>query len=118
LGAPGRPVVCLIGDGGLQFSLPELATAVDAKIGAAIVVWNNSAYAEIKDFMASKNIPQIGVDLSSPDFVSVARAIGCAAAAPKSTSEFKQALAASRSRDVPTLIEIRADSSLAIELAS
>jgi acetolactate synthase-1/2/3 large subunit len=118
LGAPDRPVVCLIGDGGLQFSLPELATAVDAKIGAAIVVWNNSAYAEIKDFMASKNIPQIGVDLSSPDFVSVARAIGCEAAAPKSTSEFKQALVASRSQDVPTLIEIRADSSLAIELAS
>ncbi|WP_239515623.1 thiamine pyrophosphate-dependent enzyme, partial [Klebsiella pneumoniae] len=29
LGEPGRPVVSLMGDGGLQFTLPELASAVE-----------------------------------------------------------------------------------------
>ena len=31
LGQSHRPAVCLIGDGGLQFTLPELASAVEAK---------------------------------------------------------------------------------------
>ena len=34
LGEPGRPVVSLMGDGGLQFTLPELASAVTAEMGA------------------------------------------------------------------------------------
>ena len=32
LAAPDRPVVALIGDGGLQFTLPELASAVEAEV--------------------------------------------------------------------------------------
>ena len=50
LGAPHRPVVCLIGDGGLQFSLPELASAVEAQVPVAVVIWNNTGYGEIKAY--------------------------------------------------------------------
>jgi len=63
LAAPERPAVCLIGDGGLQFSLPELASAVEARISTAVIVWNNGSYGEIKVFMAERNIPQIGVEI-------------------------------------------------------
>ena len=118
LGARLRPVVCLIGDGGLQFSLPELATAVDAGIGAAVIVWNNSSYGEIKDFMAKEGIPQIGVDLFCPDFVGLARALGCVAIAPANVAELTEALRGSAQRDVPTIIEIKADSAFAGSLAN
>ena len=33
LARPERPVVALVGDGGLQFTLPELASAVEAGMG-------------------------------------------------------------------------------------
>jgi acetolactate synthase-1/2/3 large subunit len=117
LGAPSRPAVCLIGDGGLQFSLQELATAVEAGIAAAVVVWNNRSYGEIKAYMAERNIPQIGVDIFTPDLVALARAMGCEAAAPDSIDSLKRELAASPTRNVPTLIEIREGSPLAAALA-
>jgi acetolactate synthase-1/2/3 large subunit len=113
LGAPDRASVCLIGDGGLQFSLAELTSAVEAKIASAIIVWNNASYGEIKAMMAERAIPQIGVDILAPDFVALGKAMGCHAEAPSDIAGFKAALAASILRDVPTVIEIRDPSSIA-----
>ncbi|GLS22439.1 hypothetical protein GCM10007874_54570 [Labrys miyagiensis] len=118
LGAPHRPAVCLIGDGGLQFSVQELASAVEARIAAAVIIWNNTSYGEIKAFMADRAIPQIGVDIFTPDFIGLARSLGCEAALPASIAELEAALAASPKRDVPTVIEIRAGSPLALALAA
>jgi acetolactate synthase I/II/III large subunit len=113
LAAPERPVVCLIGDGGLQFSLPELASAVEARISTAVIVWNNASYGEIKVFMAERNIPQIGVDIFTPDLVMLAKSMGCAASRPESIAQLTRDLVASAAQSVPTLIEIKADSALA-----
>jgi acetolactate synthase-1/2/3 large subunit len=113
LGAPARPVVCLIGDGGIQFSLPELASAVEAEIPVAVVVWNNASYGEIKAYMAERQIPQIGVDIFSPDLVTVAQGLGCHAARPGTIDEFRAELARSVTRRIPTLIEIKDGSALA-----
>ena len=118
LGAPKRPVVCLIGDGGLQFTLQELASAVEAKIPAAIIVWNNGGYGEIKNFMIERQIPTIGVDIFTPEFVGLAKALGCAASRPDDLATLEAELRASATRDVPTLIEIRSDSALAKALSA
>lgn len=60
IGAPGEKVVCLIGDGGLQFSPGELRTAVDEKLPITFLVWNNAAYNEIADAMRAANTEVIG----------------------------------------------------------
>lgn len=60
LAAPGVRVVCLIGDGGLQFSPGELRTAVDEGLPITFVVWNNAAYREIADAMRAANTEVIG----------------------------------------------------------
>jgi len=113
LGAPDRPSVCLIGDGGLQFSVQELASAVEAGIATAVIIWNNTSYGEIKAFMAERDIPQIGVDIFTPDFVGLAKALGCKASRPASIAELETDLKASATRTIPTIIEIQAGSSLA-----
>jgi acetolactate synthase-1/2/3 large subunit len=113
LGAPDRPSVCLIGDGGLQFSVQELASAVEASIATAVVIWNNTSYGEIKAFMAERDIPQIGVDIFTPDFVGLAKALGCKASRPASIAELETELKASATRTIPTIIEIQASSQLA-----
>jgi acetolactate synthase-1/2/3 large subunit len=118
LGAPDRSAVCLIGDGGLQFSLPELASAVEAGIGCAVVVWNNHSYGEIKAYMKEKEIPQIGVDIFTPDLMGVAKAMGCEAARPSTIDGLMRELHVSSVRNVPTLIVIHAQSALADELSS
>ncbi|TXH97564.1 MAG: 5-guanidino-2-oxopentanoate decarboxylase [Pseudorhodobacter sp.] len=60
IGAPGAKVVCLIGDGGLQFSPGELRTAVDENLPITFLVWNNAAYNEIADAMRAANTEVIG----------------------------------------------------------
>ncbi|WDZ81934.1 5-guanidino-2-oxopentanoate decarboxylase (plasmid) [Ensifer adhaerens] len=118
LGAPDRPSVCIIGDGGLQFSVQELASAVEAGIATAVVIWNNASYGEIKAFMAERDIPQIGVDIFTPDFIGLAGALGCHASRPTSLPELEAELKASIDRKVPTVIEIRANSDFAKALAA
>ncbi|MFN7223334.1 MAG: 5-guanidino-2-oxopentanoate decarboxylase [Paracoccaceae bacterium] len=60
LAAPRVPVVCLIGDGGLQFSAAELRTAVDEDLPISFVVWNNAGYREIAEAMAAAGAKVIG----------------------------------------------------------
>ena len=60
LAAPGTPVICLIGDGGLQFSPGELRTAVDERLPVTFVVWNSASYQEIADAMEGSQIEVIG----------------------------------------------------------
>ena len=64
LASPGTRVVCLIGDGGLQFSPGELRTAVDERLPITFLVWNNSAFGEIADAMRAANTEVIGCDPS------------------------------------------------------
>ena len=109
LAAPERPVVALIGDGGLQFTLPELAAAVEAEAPVVVLLWNNQGYGEIKTYMAEKAIPQIGVDIFTPDFVTIAQGFGCAAERAGSLEHLEESLEAATARTVPTLIEIRED---------
>ncbi len=60
LAAPGTKVVCLIGDGGLQFSPGELRTAVDENLPITFLVWNNAAFGEIAAAMRDANTEIIG----------------------------------------------------------
>jgi acetolactate synthase-1/2/3 large subunit len=64
IAAPGVPVVCLIGDGGLQFSPGELRTAVDENLPITYVVWNNSGFREIAEAMREAKTPVLGCDPS------------------------------------------------------
>ncbi|MBA2925251.1 5-guanidino-2-oxopentanoate decarboxylase [Pseudomonas sp. P7] len=102
----GQPVVCLIGDGGLQFSLPELASAVEARTPIVVLLWNNQGYEEIKKYMVNRAIEPVGVDIYTPDFVGVAKALGCAAERIEGIEPLRNALLAASDRQGPTLIEI------------
>ena len=100
------PVAALIGDGGLQFTLPELATAVDAGLGLAIVIWANSGYEEISRSFESANVPQQTCQISSPDFAMIAAAYGCAHAAPSTADELTDSLRVAFEASTPTLIRV------------
>ena len=100
------PVVSLIGDGGLQFTLAELATAVELELGLPILVWNNNGYGEIKRYMVERDIPTIGVDIYTPDFVAIAKGFGCLAETVSSREEFVDALQRAQQASKPTLIDV------------
>lgn len=64
LADPGAQVVCLIGDGGLQFSPGELRTAVDEGLNITFLVWNNAGFGEIASAMREVGAPVLGCDPS------------------------------------------------------
>jgi acetolactate synthase I/II/III large subunit len=106
LGLPDTPVVSLIGDGGLQFTIGELATAVELELGVPILVWNNEGYGEIKRYMLERDIPTIGVDIYTPDFITIAKGFGCEAITVNTRDEFIDALQRADKAGKPTLINI------------
>ena len=103
---PERPVVALIGDGGIQFTIGELATAVELGLALPILLWNNRGYGEIKQYMLDRNIPTIGVDIYTPDFQTIARGFGCHAVKVESAAHLGEELRKAHAAKRPTVIEI------------
>lgn len=106
LAAPDRPVVCIIGDGGLQFTIQELASAREIEAPVIVLLWNNSGYGEIKNYMISKQIHPIGVDIWTPDFQLLAKGFGCEAVRLKDPADLPDLLRAAAGRKTATVIEI------------
>ncbi|QVM97758.1 5-guanidino-2-oxopentanoate decarboxylase [Pseudomonas sp. SORT22] len=104
--AERAPVVCLIGDGGLQFTLPELASAREAQVPLIVLLWNNQGYEEIKRYMVNRAIEPVGVDIYTPDFIGVAKALGCSAESVGDLAQLREALRQACDRKGPSLIEI------------
>ena len=109
IGAPHRPVIAVAGDGGLMFTVNELATAAEEKLALPVIVWNNDALQAIVDQMDARQIPRIGVEPKSPDFLGLAKSLGCHANRPASAEQLAQSVRDALKADRPTLIEVRQD---------
>jgi len=74
---PDARVVALLGDGGMQFSMTDLAVAVQESLKLTIIVSNNHSYGAIKAGLG-RNYPgvSLGTDLSGPDYEYIAKAYG------------------------------------------
>ncbi|MCX7624221.1 MAG: thiamine pyrophosphate-binding protein, partial [Thermomicrobium sp.] len=104
---PDRAVVALVGDGGFQFTMEELATAVQFRVGVPIVLFNDSSYTAVKDEQArSYGGRFVAVDLVNPDFVRLAEAYGIPGVRVTSPEALAEAVAQALQRDLPTLIEV------------
>ena len=109
LAAPQRPVISLIGDGGIQFTLPELASAVEANTPIIVLLWNNRGYGEIKRYMQNRSIELIGVDIYTPDFRMLAAGFGCGYERAQSFAHLRDLLEKAASATRPNIIEVTED---------
>ena len=110
ISSPARAVIALAGDFGLQFTLPELMTAVEAALSLPIVVWNNSALGQIRDDMVAADIPELGVIARNPDFVGIAHACGAKGYRVHDPAALTESIRTALSHAGPTLIEVVASS--------
>ncbi|MGI3184537.1 5-guanidino-2-oxopentanoate decarboxylase [Nioella aestuarii] len=102
--ASGGPVVVLSGDGGFQFSSPEMASAVEAEAPVIVMLYDNSGYGEIKSYMIAKQIGTVGVDLYTPDLKAQAEASGWAVTHVADPAELPEALTTAAAESRPTMI--------------
>jgi acetolactate synthase-1/2/3 large subunit len=88
---PGGRVICLAGDGSLQFNIQELQTLVHHNLNVKIVVLNNGGYLSIRQTQSNffgrliGESPASGV--SFPDYAKVATAYGIRSARISSVDE-------------------------------
>ncbi len=78
-GRPDHPVWAVVGDGGFQMTMPELATAATSKLPIKVLIINNAYLGMVRQWqeMFFEN-RYSGVDLEgNPDFVKLAEAFGC-----------------------------------------
>jgi acetolactate synthase-1/2/3 large subunit len=106
LAAPDRPLVCIVGDGGFQFTIQELASGREIEVPVIVLLWNNNGYGEIKNYMIARQIHPIGVDIWTPDFQTLAKGFGCEAVKLKNPADLPKLLRAARERKTVTVIEI------------
>ncbi|TPM25605.1 5-guanidino-2-oxopentanoate decarboxylase [Mesorhizobium sp. B2-3-5] len=109
LAMPDAPIVCLTGDGGFQFTLPELGAALDAQAPVIFVVWNNRGYREIETSMLDVGVEPVGVSPAPPDFCKLAEAYGIGAERLGNIDALPQALKHARATGLPRVIEISVD---------
>ncbi len=109
LAAPDRAVVCLIGDGGLLFTIGELATAATLGLPVVVIVWDNAGYGEIRESMDRANLPHIGTEASAHDYVTIARGFGCRAERVRTPGELTRAVSAATAAAGPTVVVVSAE---------
>ncbi|WP_193165180.1 thiamine pyrophosphate-dependent enzyme [Microbulbifer hainanensis] len=104
---PERPVICFAGDGCLQMTVQELATASHYGVNVVVIVVNNSSLGTIR-MHQERNYPgrTSGTDLSNPDFTALALAYGFHAQTVAATEEFFPAFAEAVASDKPALLEL------------
>ena len=101
LARPDRPVVSLIGDGGLMMCAQEIHTAVEHDLDVTVVVSNNADYGII-----SKGLDAGGFAWDAPDFATVAAGFDCRGTRVETASEAGEAVSAAIGRSGPDLIDV------------
>ena len=73
-GDPGRTVVAVIGDGGFQMTIQELGTIMQSEANVKILILNNQYLGMVRQWQQLFHDKRYSfVDISSPDYVQVAK---------------------------------------------
>jgi acetolactate synthase-1/2/3 large subunit len=101
------PVVALSGDGGFMFNVQELATAVRHRIPVVIILFNDSAYGNVRNMQKSMHGNRvIGSDLANPDFMKLADSFGIGGHRVSNPEGLRRALEGSLAASEPAIIEV------------
>jgi acetolactate synthase-1/2/3 large subunit len=114
IGAPDRPVICLVGDGGFLSVCGALTTAVELGIPVVWVIFNNFCFSTIRtvgttyfDNSYATEFRTPDGEPYNPDFPMLARAFGVESARVDAPDDLPAALAHAFAANTPYLLEVR-----------
>jgi acetolactate synthase-1/2/3 large subunit len=106
-GAPDRIVVAVIGDGGFQMTIQELGTVMQTQVEIKIIVLNNNFLGMVRQWQQLFHDRRYSfVDISSPDFVQVAKGYHIDGRRVSKREELKNALAEMLDHKGPYVMEV------------
>ncbi|MGA9275656.1 thiamine pyrophosphate-dependent enzyme [Ilumatobacter sp.] len=106
---PDRPVVALVGDGGLGMTMAELETIARLDLPITVVVFNDAALSLIEIKQRDQHGGAAAVKYRETDFAAIARASSIGGLIARSADELRMALDGDWTR--PRLVDARIDPS-------
>jgi benzoylformate decarboxylase len=107
LAEPGRPVLCILGEGSAQYAITGLWTAVAHRVPVTFLVLRNEEYAILKWFGQMEGTAGVpGLDLPALDTAAVAAAYGMTARRTGAGEELGAALPEALQAPEPRLLEV------------
>jgi len=106
-GAPERTVVAVIGDGGFQMTLQELGTIMQSDVHVKILILNNEFLGMVRQWQQLFHDKRYSfVDITSPDFVMVAKGYGIEGQKVSQRENLRNALQTMLDHDGAYLLEV------------
>lgn len=106
-GDASRPTVAIIGDGGFQMTLQELGTIMQFKPHVKIIILNNQFLGMVRQWQQLFHEKRYSfVDITSPDFVQVAKGFGIAGKSISQRTDLQTALKEMLAHDGSYLLEV------------
>ena len=106
-GDSSRPTVAIIGDGGFQMTLQELGTIMQFKPNVKIIILNNQFLGMVRQWQQLFHEKRYSfVDITSPDFVQVAKGFHIPGKSIHERKDLKNALKEMLDNDGSFLLEI------------
>jgi benzoylformate decarboxylase len=114
LAQPGRPVVCVLGEGAAQYGITALWTAMAYRVPVTFLVLRNEEYMILKWFAAFEQVEGApGLDLPGLDVAAVARGYGVQSCDVTGRDELSEAMLEAIAADVgPRLVQARVASGM------
>ena len=107
VGAPGKKIVALMGDGSFGFTCGELETVVRKKMPITFIVFSNSVYGWIKAGQKSGfDERYYSVDFNRTNHTAVAEAFGVKAWTVENPDDLESVLKKAVAHEGPTLVDI------------
>ena len=107
LAQPDRPVVCVIGEGSVQYAVTAFWSAVAHRTPVTFLVLRNSEYAILKWFAEIESVQGApGLDLPQLDVAAVAAGYGVSTQRASGRDEVRDALAKALASSRPELVEV------------
>jgi benzoylformate decarboxylase len=107
LAQPDRPVVCVIGEGSVQYAVSAFWSAVAYKVPVTFLVVRNEEYAILKWFADVEQVSAApGLDLPALDVAAVAEGYGVKAHRARDRDEVRGALEQAFASSQPELVEV------------
>ncbi|RKQ92819.1 acetolactate synthase large subunit [Solirubrobacter pauli] len=106
---PGRPVVCVSGEGSFLMNVQELATAVEEQLPVKVVLLDNACLGMVRQqqdmfWEGRRSAVNLG---ASPDWALLARAFGVSVRSIGDGDEVADALAETLAEDGPAMLHVR-----------
>jgi acetolactate synthase-1/2/3 large subunit len=106
LARPDVPVVSIIGDAGVMFTIQDFMTAVQENVAVVVMVFNDRGYGVERRHQDHLYGRRNAVDITPPDFAALARAFGAEGVVVDDLDQVGTTLEAALAGSRPTLIEI------------